>query len=255
MDLGHDVDAVDDERRVARHPQRHVEDRSALRDVDLLAAEHHRDPLGEARLLGERHEEPERLVGHSVLRVVEVEARPLGREACAARRSPRRTGRAGADPRSRRGATPARPTRDAAQGRDRRVGRRRHRRVSSSGGERGRLGVDVGHEVVPGVDEALAALDWRVAARAVVSIPAASYAAIVAALSPPSAGMGLPACPWSKKARSVASGTVLTVNGRAELVHVERRRAPSGPSCSCSPTGAAASGRPGSPGAASGRSP
>ena len=37
VDLCHDVDAVDDERRVRRHAQGDVQDRSVLRDVDVLA--------------------------------------------------------------------------------------------------------------------------------------------------------------------------------------------------------------------------
>ncbi len=41
---------------------------------------------GEARLLGELHEQPERLVGDAVLRVVEVEAGALGGKPLAARR-------------------------------------------------------------------------------------------------------------------------------------------------------------------------
>ena len=43
--LGDDVDAVDDERAPARHPQRDVEDGAVLGDVDPLAGEHRVAPL------------------------------------------------------------------------------------------------------------------------------------------------------------------------------------------------------------------
>ena len=43
--LGDDVDAVDDQRRALRHPQRDVQDRPVLGDVDPLAGEHRLDPL------------------------------------------------------------------------------------------------------------------------------------------------------------------------------------------------------------------
>ena len=49
VDLGHDVDAVDDERRVLGHAQRDVQDRAVLGDVDVLAAEHRVAALGERR--------------------------------------------------------------------------------------------------------------------------------------------------------------------------------------------------------------
>ena len=42
MNPGHDVLAVDQDRRAARRAQRHVEHGPFLRDVDLLAAEHAR---------------------------------------------------------------------------------------------------------------------------------------------------------------------------------------------------------------------
>ena len=47
--LGDDVDAVDDERRALRHPQRHVQHRAVLGDVDVLAAEHRVAALPRAR--------------------------------------------------------------------------------------------------------------------------------------------------------------------------------------------------------------
>ena len=74
--LGDDVDPVDDERAAARHPQRDVEHGAVLGHVDPLAGEHRVAPLGDTCLLRERDEQPERLVGDAVLRVVEEEARP-----------------------------------------------------------------------------------------------------------------------------------------------------------------------------------
>ena len=65
VDLGHDVLAVDDDRRVARRAQRDVQHRAVLGDVDLLAAEHGVDALAQARLLGELQQQPHRLVGGS----------------------------------------------------------------------------------------------------------------------------------------------------------------------------------------------
>ena len=72
--LGHHVLAVDDDRRALRRAQRDVQDRAVLRHVDLLAAEHGVDPRAQAGLLGELDEQPQRLVGDAVLRVVEVDA-------------------------------------------------------------------------------------------------------------------------------------------------------------------------------------
>ena len=48
VDLLDDVDAVDDQRALARHPQRDVQHRAVLGDVDVLAAEHRLAALGEA---------------------------------------------------------------------------------------------------------------------------------------------------------------------------------------------------------------
>ena len=49
-----DVGAVDDQRALARHPQRDVEHRAVLGDVDVLAGEHRLAALGEPALVGER---------------------------------------------------------------------------------------------------------------------------------------------------------------------------------------------------------
>ena len=47
-----DVDAVDDQRALARHPQRHVQDGAVLGDVDVLAGEHRFAALLDAALAG-----------------------------------------------------------------------------------------------------------------------------------------------------------------------------------------------------------
>ena len=61
MHVAHDVAAVDDERPLARHPQRDVEDGAVLGDVDVLAAEHRVAPLLDPALAGERGEQRDRL--------------------------------------------------------------------------------------------------------------------------------------------------------------------------------------------------
>ena len=50
---GHDVLAIDDDRRAFRRAQRHVQDGAVFRDVDLLAAEHRVDPRAQAGFLGQ----------------------------------------------------------------------------------------------------------------------------------------------------------------------------------------------------------
>ena len=84
VDLRDDVRAVDDQRGVARHPQRDVEHRAVLGDVDPVAAEHRVDVLAQAGLLGELEQQPQRLVVDPVLREVEVQADRVGAEALGA---------------------------------------------------------------------------------------------------------------------------------------------------------------------------
>ena len=52
-----DVDAVDDQRALARQPQRHVEDGAVLGDVDVLAVEHRFAALLDAALAGQLAEQ------------------------------------------------------------------------------------------------------------------------------------------------------------------------------------------------------
>ena len=72
--------------RAARRAQRHVQHGAVLGDVDLVAAEHRVDALAQARLLGQLQQQLERLVGDAILRVIEIDARRLDRQALAALR-------------------------------------------------------------------------------------------------------------------------------------------------------------------------
>ena len=65
----------------ARRAQRHVQHGAAFRGVDLLAGEHRIAPFRHAALLRQPQQQPQRLIGDAVLRVVEEQARALGREA------------------------------------------------------------------------------------------------------------------------------------------------------------------------------
>jgi hypothetical protein len=76
--------AVDDQRPVTRHPQRDVQHRPVLGNVDVLASEHRVAARGDAALVRELPEQGQGLVGDPVLRVVENEAGALSRQALAA---------------------------------------------------------------------------------------------------------------------------------------------------------------------------
>jgi hypothetical protein len=65
-----------------------VQHSAVLGHVDVLAAEHGVPALGHARLLGQRHEQPHRLVGDPVLGVVQVEPGRLGGQSFAPARVP-----------------------------------------------------------------------------------------------------------------------------------------------------------------------
>ena len=73
MHLRHHVDAVDDEAGVAWQPQRGVQHRAILGDVDVLARQHGVSPLRHADLLGEVDQGIQDLAGHQVLRQVDVQ--------------------------------------------------------------------------------------------------------------------------------------------------------------------------------------
>ena len=80
---------------VARVAQRDVQDGAVLGGVDVLAAEHRLGALAQPGALGQRHEQPDRLAGQPVLRVVEVQVAGPAGQLLAAARGPRRTGPAG----------------------------------------------------------------------------------------------------------------------------------------------------------------
>ena len=63
-----------------------MEHRPVLGDVDVVAREHGVDPLAQAALLGQTHEQLERRRVDAVLRVVEVDALGLDRQRLAAGR-------------------------------------------------------------------------------------------------------------------------------------------------------------------------
>src|SRR5262249_27490611 len=86
VDLGHHVPALDDDGGPLRRAQGDVEGGAPLRDVDLLAAEHRVDPRSEAGLVRQPQQQPQRLVGDAVLRVVEMEVDGVDRETLAALR-------------------------------------------------------------------------------------------------------------------------------------------------------------------------
>jgi hypothetical protein len=88
VDLLDHIGAVNDQVFAGRHAQRHVQHGAVLGDVDVLAAEHGVAALGHAGLLGQRDEQPHRLVGDPVLGVVEVEPGRLRGQPLAAARVP-----------------------------------------------------------------------------------------------------------------------------------------------------------------------
>ena len=85
VDLVHHVLPVENDRGPSRCAQGHVQHRPPLGDVDPVSPEHRVDPPSQARFLRQAQEQPERLVGDAILRVVEVEADGLRRHALAAR--------------------------------------------------------------------------------------------------------------------------------------------------------------------------
>ena len=84
MHLLDDVLPVHDQRAVLRHPQRHVQHRPVLADVDVLAGEHRVAAPLDVSLLRQLDQQLQRLVGDPVLGVVEEEAGALGDQALAA---------------------------------------------------------------------------------------------------------------------------------------------------------------------------
>ena len=75
MHAGYDIDAVDDDVLGARRAQRDVQHGALFGHVDLVAAEHRLDALGQTRPMRERDQQRHRLGGDAVLRIVEAQIR------------------------------------------------------------------------------------------------------------------------------------------------------------------------------------
>ena len=82
--LGHDVLAVDDNRRTAGRAQGDVERGALLGEVDLLAAEHEVDSPAQLALLGQLQQVRQRFVGHALFGIVQIQPRPFGDQPLAA---------------------------------------------------------------------------------------------------------------------------------------------------------------------------
>src|SRR5262249_47455244 len=206
--------AVDIDPRALRRAERDVEDGAVLGEVDVLAGEHRVAPLCDAALLGESKQQAERLVRDAVLGVVEEDPLRLGGQAFPARGIGREQVAQVA------GAHLSGVFLEGAPGR-RLVEVRRGRRCHAFGPPQ-RVAVRApalrrmfwrrsSHDLT----NASAPSCWRRRASPSTSTPAAANRATTASASPPSAGRKSPTVPWSPKARSVFSGSVLTVKGAA----------------------------------------
>ena len=74
MDLGHDVGAVDDDRGAAWRAKGDVQDGPVFGHIDPGSAEHRIDALAQAGGFGKPAEEHYRLVGDTILGVIEKNA-------------------------------------------------------------------------------------------------------------------------------------------------------------------------------------
>jgi hypothetical protein len=79
-DIRHDVLAADEDRRASGRAQRHVQDRTILGDVDLVAAEHRVDAVAQPARFGQRKQQAQRFIGDAILGIVEKDAGRLGSE-------------------------------------------------------------------------------------------------------------------------------------------------------------------------------
>jgi hypothetical protein len=79
--FGHDVHAVDLDHGAPRRAQRRVQHRATFGHVDFVASKHRLHTLFDAGRARQPHEQLQRLPGNQVLRVIEVDARRLEREA------------------------------------------------------------------------------------------------------------------------------------------------------------------------------
>ena len=83
VNLGNDVHAIGEDLLVLWGAQRDMQNGALFGDVDLVAREHGVDVLAQAGLLRKLKQQPHRLAGDAVLRVIEVETQGLQREAFA----------------------------------------------------------------------------------------------------------------------------------------------------------------------------
>ena len=81
VDIGHNIGAVDLDAGSARRAQRNMQNGAAFRGIDYFAGKHRIAPLRHPALVRQPQQQPQRLIGDAVLRVVEEQARTLGREA------------------------------------------------------------------------------------------------------------------------------------------------------------------------------
>lgn len=73
MDFWHDVDPVDDNARVCRRAQRRMECGAFLGRIDRLTAEHGVPALAQSTVLGQIHQQGERVIGDAVFGIVEIQ--------------------------------------------------------------------------------------------------------------------------------------------------------------------------------------
>ncbi len=202
-----DVDAVDDQRALARHPQRHVQHGAVLGDVDVLAGEHRFAARLDAALAGQLAEQDQRLVSYTVLGEVEVEAGAVGDEALAAfgvggeELAQVGVGDLGVVALQRRpGLAPAQRTVASAA-----LTRALRAATRSSSASRPTTWRTPPCPPPVGARPARRCRSRRSRTRA-----------STCSASPPSAGTGSPTSPWSANACRVGSGIVLTVKGEAK---------------------------------------
>ena len=197
VNLRDHVDAVHEQRDPLGHPQRHVQHRTVLRDVDPVTAEHHLDPLGQPGLLGERDQQVDRLVGDPVLGIVEVQARRLCPEPLAAARvlGEQVTEVNVADLRVM--ALERGPGRTLAQRRRGRLGGAHRISSRCSGHARSAAHWCSMWDIrsFHAATKLVAPSDCSFAASASTSMPASANSAKTASLSPPSTGIGVPTWP------------------------------------------------------------
>ena len=84
MDFGYHVFAVHQDGEISRCAQGRVQHGSLLREVDFFPTKHSVDSFLQARSIGQSNQQPESFIRNAVLRVVEIQAKCLSRQALAA---------------------------------------------------------------------------------------------------------------------------------------------------------------------------